>query len=576
MKESAPQMLLLDTVAMMPLLSASELAAVCGINIRRSRRLLATSRANGWTETVPHRVAGVSTERWRLTGAGVGAFAERKGITVKEALREWPLSAQWEQSLLRRLHTVGLCYRIAVEALRVDPGYPVWRWERSDVFDAFMTLSSGRTFGICRMGAALSVDSIRSRVDALRRLRNQGHIDSAVVITPGPIEQNNLVRRLERSHINLAVGTEEKVLHGGPGESAWRTPLYKPLEDFPLEPFINSSRSQPIPPRRRKPKQASMPKGNDALGPESPELAASSLGEAGMLLLDTASNWPLITEERAQKITGFNSSWFREQRARLVESGVLARVSMTSRRAGGRRLVLTDDGLRLIAWRDRTTLSDLTRGWRIAPGSDPDSKSFIEGHEIRGTKLRVAAREIGHTDALQELACLIQESCADDPQWEVVQILPTHRWERWFYYNNRRYGIRPDATALLRCSGRHVALLVEYEQSAMTPKRMLEKVSRYTRYFGSLDTGLDFASPPVALMVFPDSASASRFVVHLSRSMIAPRGGRVSRFRMLSSSLEDVYVNGFTGAAWWDPLHVDEGMSTLDGCMQRMFKWRGG
>ena len=213
---------------------------------------------------------------------------------MKEALRDWPLSAEWERSLLRRLHTVGLCYRIAVEALSVEPGTPIWRWERSDVFDAFMTLASGRTFGICRMGPAIRVNSIDSRVTSLKFMNDYGRIRSAFVITPGPIEQNNLVRRLEGTYMNLAVGTEEKVLYGGPGEPAWRTPLYKPLTDFPLEGFIKSTRVQPIPPRRRTPKRASRPKGNDALGPESPELAASSLGEAGILLLDTASNWPLI------------------------------------------------------------------------------------------------------------------------------------------------------------------------------------------------------------------------------------------------------------------------------------------
>ena len=172
---------------------------------------------------------------------------------------------------------------------------------------------------------------------------------------------------------------------------------------------------------------------------------------------------------------------------------------MKGRRAGGRRLVLTDDGLRLVAWRDRTTLSDLTRGWSISHGNEPDSKtkSFIEGYSIRGTKLRVAARELGHTDALQEVACLLLESCSDDPEWELRQILPTHRWERWFYYNNQRYGIRPDATALVRHAGREVALLIEYEQRAMTPKRMLEKVTRYTRYFGALDTG--WTSHPLRL-----------------------------------------------------------------------------
>ena len=578
MNDPGPREMVFNTVAMMPLISADELAAVCGIASYRCRRLLVNARERGVMETISYRVAGGAVGRWRLTGTGVGVLAERKGITVKEALRDWPLSAQWERSLLRRIHTVALCYRIAVEALRIEPGMPVWRWERSDVYDAFMTLASGRTFGICRMGPSLSVKSISSRVKSMSVLNHHGYVRSAVVISPGPIEQNNLVRRLERTPMNLAIGTEEKVLQGGPAAPAWRTPLYRPLDDFPLDGFIKAASIQDIPPRRRPPKLASMPKGNEELGKDSGELRPSKLTDAGMLILDTVANWPLIDNRKAQKMTGMGGEWFRKERARLVDNGALIQVRMASAtiRSKSLRLMLTDYGLRLVAWRDRTTLSELTRAWSISPNDTGDANGPIEGYIIKGTKLRVAAREIGHTDALQEVACLLQESCASDAEWHAEQTLPTHRWERWFYYNNRRYGIRPDATALLRFNDHQVALLIEYEQRATTPSRMLEKVTRYTRYFGSLDTGLDFTSPPVAAIVFPDSASSSRFIVHLARSMRRTRGGRARRFRMLSSSIEDIRREGFTGAAWWDPMNHGEGQLTLADCMKLMFGWIGG
>ena len=88
----------LNTVAMMPLISASELAVVCGINARQSYRALDSMASDGVVEGVSHRLAGVSAERWRLTATGVEQFAERKGMTVRGALRDWPLSAQWERS----------------------------------------------------------------------------------------------------------------------------------------------------------------------------------------------------------------------------------------------------------------------------------------------------------------------------------------------------------------------------------------------------------------------------------------------------------------------------------------------
>ena len=61
-------------------------------------------------------------QRWYLTPKGIEKFAELEELTPDEALRRFPLSAEWRRWLLRRMETVATCYRIALDASALYDG----------------------------------------------------------------------------------------------------------------------------------------------------------------------------------------------------------------------------------------------------------------------------------------------------------------------------------------------------------------------------------------------------------------------------------------------------------------------
>ena len=136
----------------MPLLTGEELAAVCRKDRAWSSRALNGLRDEKLIEGTWYNLEGYGAVRWRLTELGVNTLAGGWEKPVRELLRRWPLSAEWEQSLLRRVQTVAVCHRIALDASKLHGAGLRWRWERADVFDAFMGLQDGRTVGICRDG----------------------------------------------------------------------------------------------------------------------------------------------------------------------------------------------------------------------------------------------------------------------------------------------------------------------------------------------------------------------------------------------------------------------------------------
>ena len=135
--------------------------------------------------------------------------------------------------------------------------------------------------------------------------------------------------------------------------------------------------------------------------------------------------------------------------------------------------------------------------------------------------------------------------------------------KRWFYYNRRRYGIKPDVTALINSDLRRFALLIEYEQRSIRPAQMVEKMQRYTRYFGALDTTMDFEVAPIALIVFPDRGGASRFAVNARRSSGRSSFRRNPRLKLLVSSMQEIGAKGFLGDCWLDPWSMDRGTMAI-------------
>lgn len=207
----------------------------------------------------------------------------------------------------------------------------------------------------------------------------------------------------------------------------------------------------------------------------------------------------------------------------------------------------------------------MNRHWRVTPHPGGDEAFRVTHHLIEGRKARVLLKERRHTDGVYAFASLLAASCRDRRNWDIVQLLPAHGWERRYRYGRRRIrnyrdiwrSIRPDATMMLRHGDQAVSLVLEFERSATVPARIGPKLERYRNYYASSDTARDFPDGrPGVLFVFDKREDASRFAVYASRD----GGGKMP---MLVSSLEDLRARGVFGRSWQMPWRLDLGYQPL-------------
>ncbi len=552
----------------MPFLERRELAAVSSLTERTALNALHRLQKRGLVDAVRHSLNERSRmRRWYLTPRGISNFAELEELALHETLRRFPLSAEWRRSLLRRMETVAICYRIALDASLHYQGRLSWRWERSGPLDAFMTLPDGRTLGIARFGSALPRRSMYSRLGSLIEMHRRNGFFAALLVVPGPMEAHGILERMKGEGFDLSVAVERDVRNMRPGDALWRNHVYRPDTAFAIEGVIGSVVRRPPPSPSASPKRVAMAEGLIGDREGEPDLVSCSLAQPGGRMLDTLADWPLMRLSYLAGFLGISMEHAKDGRAQLARLGLVVGLrfgrTAAERQDSETRLALSMGGLRYLAWRDRTRLSDLTRFWAVHPDEQGDVALGLPNYRIVGSKLRVLARELKHTEGVHCFISALASSCHRADEWGLAEMLPPHRWERWFHYNNRRYGLKPDATGELSWQGTNVTLMLEYEERAIKPVRMNERLLRYRRYFGALETRRDFQSGSVVAVVFPDSAAASRCAAYASREM--RRGRRQGqRVPLLIGSLSGLDTEGVLGPCWLIPSNLDLGAVTLE------------
>ncbi len=546
----------------MPFLERRELSAVAPLAERTALNALHRLERAGLAFSVKHSLnERARMQRWYLTARGIRKFCEMEGMATVDALRQFPLSVEWRRSLLRRMATVATCYRIALDACAPYEGMLVWRWERSGALDSVMTLPGGRTLGIARFGRALSKRGMFSRLGSLVEMNRRGHLFAALVVVPGPIEAHIVLEWMRGKALNLSVCEEDQVRNGPPGDAIWRSHVYRPDTAFPLEAVIRSALKRSPPPAPPAARRASMPR-DGAIKSGGPDLVACNLVEPAASMLDLLADWPLMRQSDMSRFLGVSPGRIRAGAAHLRRLGLVLDLRFNRGRQEGSgqetRLALSRDGLRHLSWRDRTRLSDLYRFWSVSADSGGNPELDESDFRAGGTKLRVLARELSHTSGVHHFVSELAACCRGSSDWELLQALPPHRWERWFRHNNRRLGIRPDATARLAWRGHAVSLLLEYEERAVKPVRMRERLSRYRSYFGALATQRDFDGRSMVAVVFPERASASRFAALVSQE-ISSTDRAATGLPLLVGNAEAFEAQGVFSRCWLIPSNLSIG-----------------
>ena len=553
---------LLNTLAHTPFVERDELAAFTGLPTSSTLESLLTLEARGLVGHVRHTRSNTSrVRRWFLTPGGIMLLAEIRNTTAEKLLRELPLSAEWRRILLRRLDAVASLYRVGCEIAECAGGPIQWRWQRTGALDALLEMPDGGAFALARLGPTLSWQAMRSRIGTLYGMQLARRCLPALLLLPGNLEAQRLAADLRGRVLDAHAVSEQDVMQAAPGSAVWRS--LRDAEGFTLQQAISAitGRGKMRERVQTGSERASMPA--PTLGSEAGglDLLATELTMPGRRLLDAIYDWPLATAKHLGMLLDMSGSMMTKTRAHLVKRGLVCQVRIGGtpelRRCNGTRLCLTPGGLQYIARRDRRRVSELLERWRITPDEAGDERLEILHYRLDGSKLRVLARELRHTDGVSDFVGSLAAACRNSADWRLRQALPPHRWERWFRYNTGWRSVRPDATIDLAHRGRRSSYLLEYEERARNPAPMTEKLLRYRRYFGAADTRADFdGRRATALFVFADEVTASRFCALVARTLRNP-------LPLLVSDIQTIAESGPLGSAWRSSWRLQRGHVSL-------------
>ena len=549
---------LLDTLAHTPFVECDELAAFARLPPRSTLESLLRLDARGHVAHVRHTRTNTSrVRRWYMTPGGMLLLAEMRDTTAEKLLLELPLSAEWRRILLRRLDAVASLYRIGQEIAECAGGPIEWRWLRAGAPDALIEMPDGGALALLRLGHTLSWQAMRSRIGTLYGMQRERRCPPALLLLPGNLEAQRLAADLRGRAIDVFAAAEYDAMTAAPGSAIWRG--LRDTQGLTLPQAISAitGRGKVHERVQAGSGRASMPAPTLGSGAGGLDIVATELTMPGRRLLDAIYDWPLAIAANLGMLLDMTEGMMMKTRAHLARHGLVCQVRIGGtpelRRCNGTRMCLSADGLRYIARRDRRRVSELLERWSITPDEAGDERLEVPHYRLEGSKLRVLARELRHTDGVSDFVGSLAVACRKSADWRLHQALPPHRWERWFRYDIGWRSVRPDATVELSHRGRRLSCLLEYEMRAIKPRTMEEKLRRYRRYFGAADTRADFdGRRATALFVFADEATASRFCTLAVSTMRRP-------LPLLVSDVQTITETGPLGGAWRSPWRLQRG-----------------
>ena len=527
--ESQEDALLLLCAA--PLATVKELARFGRVPESTLRDQLNRLAAKGLVDSVSHRLPDLGPRpqlRFFPTEAGIVATGKAEHGTER-FLSEYPVSRQWFRILAERLNAVAVVYHVAALIADADPsGQPV-RVDhyRQGPYDALVTLSQGRTLGIIRQGPTLPSPNLRYRFRTAENLPYRQQPTATLVLACSDQANRRAVRTLGHSmaHRFHFVATEGEQLAGNHKAVAWQqcgngmAAVVTVAPEMSLSDvlaqvgnYLNGRDAESwdkTPRAQRQPKPDPDTLYSDRLRALMPDPAgqvkdclAVALTAAQKQALDLLAAWPLCTTEQFTRLMGgVTRRWARQ----VLQS--LADLSLAHEQRG--RHVLTDDGLRYLARRDRLAVRMALGRWSARRRRRSRGGPLV----YAGTALRSLASQQDHQDAIATCAARFTAEAAKSRDYQVLEMLPTSRSSIGYYFQGQYYVVHPDATFWLAYQGQWRPYFIEVERRAVTPKRVRERLRNYRRYFASNWPQRDHGgASPLVLFVFETPEIEEDFV----------------------------------------------------------------
>ena len=535
---------LLRALGAMPFCDRGNLSAVTGIPRKTVDRAMKGLETGGLVASLRHATGLIpAARRYCLTANGLRLLADREGTTVEELLSSRPLSGWWQHLLLGRLDAVAVVYRLtsAVASLQRPLGF---RWYRALPMDACISLPDGRVLAVVRQGPTAGRTAFSKR---MWRLREDHWPGAVLMLLPDEIRLRHARRMLRGWPMPVFLALERQVASGVTHETIWRLPsvtgaldLGRILSDveqageMPWEP----------PPLRTKGHLATVSKRPQVVVPET--AVQVLLNAADKRTLDAVYDWPWITLRDLSRLMGLSLGHLSDLSLRLEHLGLLARPVFD----GNHRLALTDQGLALLARRDRTSMGLARRRWSVTL---TDSRSPLDWRNVSGRRARQLLRNLKHTQSVHWFLGMLAEQ-ARLRGWEVAQFDPPPRAARHFRHHGTVHSVHPDAFGILRRDGVTMPLFLEWERRAVRPSTMAVKLAPYLRYYSSRRPTDDHGAQPLVLVVFDDDVSEAHFL-RVAHAEMDHAGVTLPLFASQMSALE---LLGPLGPAWrapggWEP-----------------------
>ena len=556
---------LLDLCAT-PLTTVSELASFTRLPATSQRDRLVGLRLRGLADWRPHRLAELGERpqrRWFPTSEGVAAACEASG-EGEGLLGTAPVSRQWLRLLTERLDSIAVIYRVATRIAEADPEGEVERVDhyRSGPYDALVTLSGGRTLGLLRQGPLLTPANLRYRLRSIERLDYQQRPRLSLVLAASDQDARRALRALGHptEHDTAFVATTGAVLMGEAGARVWQqcgggvemATRLAPNLSLPailgwLGERIADERRRRYSPSNRPDRTSLYAAGLRASRPRPVEQVdaayAVRLSRTDKQVLDLIADWPLCTAEHlAGLMGGVSRRRVNQALRRLLRSRLLERDN-----AGG-GYVLSDEGLTVLARRDRAAVGPVLDRW---------TPQHHEGVYI-GTSLRSLASQRDHQQGITGFASRLSAEVAADPEeYELFDLLPTHRSQISYDAEGARQLLLPDVSFQLVHLGDFEWCLFEYERRATTPRRLPTRLRSYERYLRSPYAASDHGGLlPVVLFVFESKRAEEVFLNAASWLPRAP---------LASSTTAVLNHHGVLGPSWrLPPPHAPQRQFLVD------------
>ncbi len=528
-----------------PLATVGELARLRRVPASTLRDQLVKLSQRGLADSRPHRLDALGPRphrRYFPTAAGIRAV----GLDETQQLPLYPVSKQWFKLLAERLDAVAMCYHVAALVADADQERQPVRVDhyRQGPYDALLSLSDGRSVALLRQGPMLSAANLRFRLRTIERLDWAKTPWLTLVLTDSEQDSRRAVRALAdpNQHETVFVACARDLIAAGP-----RRPMFQQCGyGFPNTPSIgpdaslptmlawitrrvaaytrnDPSESHPDPDALYRPDvRATMPKPAEQLDAALPV----RLTRAEKQALDLLASWPFCTPDQ---LAGLMGGVTRRRANQVLRS--LRRRDLVQREPDG--YVLTDEGLTTLARRDRAAVGPTLDRWTPQQSEDV----------YFGTVLRALASQAEHQRGITEFAARLSAEVGRDPDYELLDVLPTHRSQITYHApNHQHFVLHPDASFQLGYQGDWDWCLVEIERRAVTPKRVPERLRGYRRYFASDYVRRDHGgAEPLVLFLF-ETAEAERIFLHTAATLRHPP--------FVSSNLRTVTEEGVLGQTW--------------------------